>query len=153
VATTPPAWEQHQCLILLFTAHLGMAVKKLPLFTPHRALFYHRRPSTHKMTTTTLGFSGGRYYPFLVEPPQSCPDQASSVIGQQRNNARTSTTGIARSPQDPGSFTVPSPTSPRHPRDGWHSQMHVAIATSTVPIAPSPLRHHLRVFGTPSAST
>jgi hypothetical protein len=44
VATAPPAWEQHPCLILLFTAHPGMAVKKLPLFTPRRALFYHRRP-------------------------------------------------------------------------------------------------------------
>jgi hypothetical protein len=106
-------------------------------------------PSTHKTTTTTPGFSGARYYPFLVDPPQSCPDQASSAVGQQRNNARTSTTWIARSSQDPGSFTVPSPTSLRHPRDGWHSQMHVATATSTAPTAPSPLRHRLRVLGTP----
>jgi hypothetical protein len=44
VATAPPAWEQHSCLILLFIAHPGMTVKKLPLFTPRRALFYHRRP-------------------------------------------------------------------------------------------------------------
>jgi hypothetical protein len=28
VATTPPAWEQHPCLILLFTAHPGMDNKK-----------------------------------------------------------------------------------------------------------------------------
>jgi hypothetical protein len=44
VATMPPAWEQHLCLILLFTAYPGMAVKSLPLFMPRRALFYHRRP-------------------------------------------------------------------------------------------------------------
>jgi hypothetical protein len=70
-------------------------------------------------------------------------------VGQQRRNARTSTTGIARSSQDPGSFTVPSPTSPRHPRDGRHSHMHVARATSTAHTVPSPLRHRLRVLGTP----
>jgi hypothetical protein len=27
------------------------------------------------------------------QPPQLCPDPASSAVGQQRNNARTSTTG------------------------------------------------------------
>jgi hypothetical protein len=44
VATTPPTWEQYQRLILLFTVHPGMNDKKLPLYTPRRALFYLRRP-------------------------------------------------------------------------------------------------------------
>jgi hypothetical protein len=34
VATAPSTWEQHLCLILLFTAHPGMDDKKQPLFTP-----------------------------------------------------------------------------------------------------------------------
>jgi hypothetical protein len=152
VAIAPPAWEQHPCLILLFIAHPGMAVKRLPLFMPRCALFYHRRPSTHKTTTTAPEFSGARYYPFLVDPPQSRPDQASSAVGQRRNNARTSTTGDHTLVTGPWSFTIPSPTSPRHSRDGRHSHMHVATATSTAPTASSPLRHSLRVLGTPERS-
>jgi hypothetical protein len=35
------------------------------------------------------------------------------------------------------------------PRDGRHSHMHVATATSTAPTVPSPIRHCLRVLGTP----
>jgi hypothetical protein len=44
VATTPPAWEQCQRLILLFTAHPGMDGKRMPLYTSRGALFYLRRP-------------------------------------------------------------------------------------------------------------
>jgi hypothetical protein len=44
VATAPPAWEQYQRLILPFTAHPGINGKRLPLYMPHRALFYPRCP-------------------------------------------------------------------------------------------------------------
>jgi hypothetical protein len=60
--------------------------------------------------------------------------------------------GIARSTQDPGPFTVPSSTSPRHPRDGRPLPGHATTATTTAPIEPSPLRHRLRVLGTPQPS-
>jgi hypothetical protein len=84
--------------------------------------------------------------------PQLCPDPASTAIDQQRNDARTSATGIARSTQGPGSFTVPLTTPPRHPGDGRPFPEHAATATSTAPIEPSPLRHHLRVLGAPESS-
>jgi hypothetical protein len=111
----------------------------LPLMPPRGAI---RRPSCS-------GFSGIRPYPFLVNPLSCVPTRPRAPSINRGTTPVRRPQGIARSSQDPGSFTVPSPTSPRHPRDGWHSQMHVATATSTAPTAPSPLRHHLRVLGTP----
>jgi hypothetical protein len=103
----------------------------------------------HKTTTTAPGFSGAQHYPFLIDPlsyvltrPRPPP------VNQGMTSARRPQ-GIARSSQDLGSFTVPSPTSPQHPRDGWPLPGHVVTTTSTVLAEPSPLRHHLRVLGIP----
>jgi hypothetical protein len=121
MATTPPAWEQHPYLILLFTAHPGMGAKKLSLFTPRRSLFYHRRP----LDAQDDNHNAGVFWDLVLSvprwPPQSRPDQASSAVSQIEE-------------QRPY---------------GRHSQMHVATTTSTTPTAPSPLRHRLRVFRTP----
>jgi hypothetical protein len=95
------------------------------------------------------GFSRVWPYPFLVDPlgfvstrPRAPPVNKGTMPARRLQE-------IARLPQDPGLFTVPSSTSPRHPRDGRPSLGHVATATSTAPIVPSPLRHHPRVFCTP----
>jgi hypothetical protein len=93
VATAPPAWEQYPYLILLFLPIPGWAVRKLPLYTPCRALFYRRclldaqNDNHHARIFWGLALSVPR------RPPQLHPDPASTATGQQRNNVRTSTTG------------------------------------------------------------
>jgi hypothetical protein len=95
------------------------------------------------------GFSRVRPYPFLVNPLRYGPTGPRAPLVNKGTTPARRQQGIACPPQDPGSFAVPSPTSPRHPRDGRHSQRHVATTTSTEPTAPSPPRHHPRVFWTP----
>jgi hypothetical protein len=92
MATMPPAWEQHLCLILLFTTHPGMAVKTLPLFTPHRTLFYHQRPldSQNDNQCTRVFWGSALSVPRRPSPLRS--NQALSTTGQQRNDARMLTT-------------------------------------------------------------
>jgi hypothetical protein len=74
VATAPPAWEHHLCLILLFTAYPGMAVKKLPLFTPRRALFYNQRPLDAQDDNHRTRVFWGSVLSVSHRPPQSRPD-------------------------------------------------------------------------------
>jgi hypothetical protein len=47
-----PMWKQYRCQILLFTAHLGMRGENLSLYTPYRALLFHRSPSREDTTRT-----------------------------------------------------------------------------------------------------
>jgi hypothetical protein len=147
VATAPPTWEQYQRLILPFTAHLGIDGKRPPLYTPCRALFHLRRPLEAQYDDHhVLGFLGFGLIRSLSTPV------AMSRPGLEHHWSTKETTparqlqGIACPPKDPGFFTVPSSTSPRHPRDGRPLPGHVATATSTTPVAPSPPRHYLWFF-------
>jgi hypothetical protein len=124
----------------------------LPLFTPRQALFHHQHLLNSQDDDHRTRVSWGSALSVPRRPPQLRPDPASTAAGQQRNDACTSATGITRSTQDPGPFTVPSSTSPRHPGDGRPLPGHAATATSTAPIEPSSLRHRLRVLGTPEPS-
>jgi hypothetical protein len=108
MATAPPPWEQHPCLILLFTVHPGVGGEKGCHYSCHvEHCSTIDAPSTHKTTTTAPGFSGARYYPFLIDPPQSRFDLASTAAGQQRNDARTSTTGDCTLATGPRAFHHP----------------------------------------------
>jgi hypothetical protein len=82
------------------------------------------------MATTVPGFSGTQYYPFLVDPLSHVPTRPRAPPVNKGTTSTCRPQGIAHSPQDLGSFTVPSPW---HPRDGRHLQMHVATATFTAP--------------------
>jgi hypothetical protein len=126
-------------------------VKKLPLFTPRQALFYHRRPSTHKTMTAAPGFPRARPYPFLVDSLSNVSIWPRPPSVNKGMTPARQLQGISRSTQGPGSFTVPS-SSPRHPGDGRPFLEHAATATSTAPIKLSPLRHRLRVLGAPKPS-
>jgi hypothetical protein len=139
MAIAPPAWEQHLCLILLFIAYPRVGGENGCHYSCHvEHCSTIDVPLNHKMTTTAPGFSGARYYSFLVDPPQSRPDQASSAIGQQRNDARTSTTGDRTLATGPMAFhrpvinvsTVPQgwPTITRAHR---YSNLHSAHRTFT----------------------
>jgi hypothetical protein len=125
MATTPPMWEQYQCLILAFTAYPGMDGKRLPSYP---------------------GFSGVWPYSFLINPLSYVPTRPRAPPVNKGTTPARRLQEIARPPQDPGLFTVPSSTSPRHHRDGRPSPGHVATATSTSPIVPSPPRHHPKGF-------
>jgi hypothetical protein len=107
---------------------------------PHRGTI--RRPSCP-------GFSGVRPYPFLVDPLRYAPTEPRALPVNKGTTLARQLQGIARLPQHPGCFTVPSSTSPRHHGDGHPLPGHVATTTSTVPTAPSPPRHHPRVSCTP----
>jgi hypothetical protein len=110
----------------------------VPSSTPPRGTT--RRPSYP-------GISGARPYPFPVDPPQIRLDPAST----NRRSTKEQRLHV-RSPQDLGSFTVPPLTSPWYPGDGRPFLEHVATATSTAPVEPSPLRHRPRVSSTPLPS-
>jgi hypothetical protein len=79
-ATTPtnvataPAWEQHPCLIPLFTAHPGTGDEKAAtIHTTSSTVLQSTPPSSHKTTTTAPGFPGARPYPFLDDPLSYVP--------------------------------------------------------------------------------
>jgi hypothetical protein len=93
------------------------------------------------------GIPGALSYPFPVDPPQLRLDPPST----NRRSTKEQCLHV-RSPQDPGSFTVPSLTWPWYPGDGRPFLEHVATATFTAPIEPSPLRHRPRVSSTPLPS-
>jgi hypothetical protein len=118
-------------------------VKKLSLFTPRQALFYHRPRS---------GFLGLGLIRFSSTPLSHVPTKPRALSVNRRTTSVRRLQGIARPPQDPGPFTVPSSTLPRHPGDGQPLPGHVATTTSTAPTTASPLRHRLRVLGTPRPS-
>jgi hypothetical protein len=136
-----------------YTAHLGMGSEKaatihtmpstvLPSTTPRRA----RRQPLHP------GFLG---LGIIRSPSTSLSHVPTRPRAPPVNKGMTPVRrpqGIARSPQDPGPFTVPSSTSPRHSGDGRPLPGHVTTATSTVPAESSPLRHYLRVLGIPRPS-
>jgi hypothetical protein len=146
VATTPPAWEQYQCLILLFTAHPGMDGQKPPLYT-RQALFYLRRPleaqhDNYRVPgSQELGIICFSSTPSTMSRPglehrRSIKEQR-PYDDNRESHAHHRTQGLSPSCHRRHRDT---------PRDGRRSQGHVATATSTVPIAPSPPRHHPRVL-------
>jgi hypothetical protein len=92
----------------------GWAVKKLPLFTPRQALFFNRRPLDLQNDIRHTRVSWGSTLSVPQQPPQLCPDPASTTVGQQRNDACTSTTRNRTSSTAPGCLAVSSSTSPRH---------------------------------------
>jgi hypothetical protein len=149
MAIAPPAWELHPCLILVFTAHPGVDGEKGCHYSCHvKHCSTIDAPSTHKTTTTTPGFSGARYYPFLVDPLSHVPTRPRVPSVNRGTMPVRQPQGITCSPQDPGPFTVPSSMSARYPRYGRPLPGHVA----TAPTKPSPLRHRLRVLWTPRPS-
>jgi hypothetical protein len=86
----PPTWlqrhrhgKQHPCLILLFTAHLGMGDEKQPLFTPGLALSDHHVP----------GFLGLGLIHFSSTPLSYVLTRPRPPSVEQRNNVCMSTTG------------------------------------------------------------
>jgi hypothetical protein len=104
----------------------------VPPSMPPRGI--RRRPSYPEI-------SGVWPYPFPVDPPRLRLDPASTN--------RRSTKGQClhvRSPQDLGSFTVPSLTPPWYSGDGRPFLEHVATATSTASVEPSPLRHRPGIY-------
>jgi hypothetical protein len=142
MATTPPAWKQYQCQISLFTAHPGMDGENLPLYTSCWVLFHHRCPlEAQHDDHCTPGFLGLG----LIHSPSTHLSYASTrprpIAGQQKSKACTS----ARH-RTWGLFTVPSITSPWHPKDGWPFLEHVATTISTAPVEPSLLRHRPSAF-------
>jgi hypothetical protein len=146
VAIAPPAWEQHPCLILPFTAHPGMdGEKAATIHTTSSTVLPSTPPRRTRRQPPCPGFLGLGIIRSLSTRLSHVPTRPRAPSVNRGTTPVRRPQGIARSPQDPGSFTVPSP---RHPRDDRHSQMHVATATSTAPTAPSPPRHRLRVFRT-----
>jgi hypothetical protein len=143
--TAPPAWEQHPCLILLFTAHPRVGGEKDCHYSCH--VGHCSTPDAPSRHNTTTVMSQVFWAPALFiprRPPQLRPDPASTTAGQQRNNARTSTTGDRTSATAPRVFHRPITDITATPREWPPLLGHVAIATSTVPTALSPLRHRLR---------
>jgi hypothetical protein len=96
-------------------------------------------PSRHNTTSVISRDSWGPALSIPRRPPQLRLDPPST----NRRSTKEQCLHV-RSPQDPGSFTVPSLTSPWYPGDGRPFLEHVATATSTTLVEPSPLRHRPR---------
>jgi hypothetical protein len=124
-------------------------VKKLPLFTPRQALFYHQRPLDSQDDDHRARVFWASALSIPCRPPRLCPDPASTAVGQQRNDACTLATGGHMLDTGPRTFHRHVSTSPRHPGDGRPLPGHVATAASAASAEPSLLRHRLRVSGTP----
>jgi hypothetical protein len=145
MATAPPAWEQHSCLILLFTAHPRVGGEKGCHYSCHaRHCSTPDAPSRHNTTTVVSQAFWGPALSIPRRPPQLRPDPALTTADQQRNNACTSTIGDRTSATAPRVFHRPITDITATPREWPPLPGHVATATSTVPTAPSPPRHRLR---------
>jgi hypothetical protein len=70
-----------------------MGSEKVPLFMPRQALFSHRRPLDSQNDNYRARVSWGSALSIPQQPPQLRPDLASTIVSQQRNGVRTSTTG------------------------------------------------------------
>jgi hypothetical protein len=108
VATSPPAWEHHPRLIPLFTAHPGMGGEKVAtIHTTSSTVLPTTPPQLTRRQPPRPGFLGLGLIRFSPTPPQSCPDQASSVVGQQKNDIRTSIIGDCTVATGPRAFHHP----------------------------------------------
>jgi hypothetical protein len=127
-------------------------MKKLPLFTPRQALFFHRCPLDSQNDNRCAQVSWGSVLSVSQQPPQLRPDPASTAVGQQRNDAHTSTTGNRTSSTAPRMSHRPIINITTMPQDGLHAPGHVATAAPTVHVPPSSLRNPLRFCCKPRPS-
>jgi hypothetical protein len=67
-------------------------VKKLPLFMPRQALFYHQHLLNSQDDNHRARVSWGSALSVPRRPPQLRPDLASTAAGQHKNDACTSAT-------------------------------------------------------------
>jgi hypothetical protein len=141
VATASPAWEQHLCLILLFTAHPGMDDKKAAtIHTTSSTILPSTPPRGIRQQPPRPGFLG-----LSIIHSSSTPSATSRLghehrrstkeqrphVNHRGSHARHRTQGISLSRHRRHHDT---------PNDGRHSQMHVATATSIASTAPSHLQ-------------
>jgi hypothetical protein len=136
VAIAPPAWEQRPRLITLFTANPGMGGEKAVTIYTTLSTILSSTPLDSQNNNRYARVSWGSALSIPQQPPQLRPDPTSTTVGQQRNDARTSTTGNRTSSTAPRMSHRPIINITMMPQ-GWparteachHSSAHSACPT------------------------